>query len=66
MTVSHADRALSPGPATLHEAAGRPGALPARLKPAFHGSRFAGHALPVLSPAGAPTLQPVNQLEAGR
>lgn len=46
------DRALAFGSATLHEAAGRIGALPARLKPAYAGARFAGRALPVLSPVG--------------
>lgn len=38
--------------ATLHEAAGRIGALPARLKAAYLGARLVGTALPVLSPVG--------------
>ena len=38
--------------ATLHESAGRIGALPARLKPAFTGARIIGRAFPVLSPVG--------------
>jgi 4-hydroxy-4-methyl-2-oxoglutarate aldolase len=38
--------------ATLHESAGRIGALPARLKPAYAGARIIGRALPVLSPVG--------------
>jgi 4-hydroxy-4-methyl-2-oxoglutarate aldolase len=38
--------------ATLHESAGRVGALPARLKPAYPGARIVGRALPVLSPVG--------------
>jgi 4-hydroxy-4-methyl-2-oxoglutarate aldolase len=47
-----ADSALAYGSATLHEAAGRIGALAARFKPAFAGARFAGPALPVLTPVG--------------
>lgn len=38
--------------ATLHEAGGRIGALPARLRPVSPGMRVAGRALPVSSPAG--------------
>ena len=38
--------------ATVHEAAGRSGALPARLKPAFVGATVAGNAFPVLCPVG--------------
>lgn len=38
--------------ATLHESAGRIGALPARLRPAFAGARIIGRAFPVLSPVG--------------
>lgn len=38
--------------ATLHESAGRIGALPARLKPAYSGARVVGRAYPVLSPVG--------------
>jgi 4-hydroxy-4-methyl-2-oxoglutarate aldolase len=34
---------------TLHEAAGRLGALPAQIRPAFPGARLAGRALPVLT-----------------
>lgn len=45
-------RARAHGTATLHEAAGRIGALPARLKPAYPGARLAGRALPVLAPVG--------------
>jgi 4-hydroxy-4-methyl-2-oxoglutarate aldolase len=40
------------GSATLHEAAGRVGALPARLRPAYHGAALAGPAFPVTCPAG--------------
>ncbi|MFI8090700.1 4-carboxy-4-hydroxy-2-oxoadipate aldolase/oxaloacetate decarboxylase [Streptomyces sp. NPDC086080] len=52
MVDSQSGRALSFGSATLHEAGGRIGALPARLKPAFPGARLAGRALPVLAPVG--------------
>ena len=38
--------------ATLHEAAGRIGALPARLRPAFPAARIFGPAVPVLCPVG--------------
>ncbi|WP_232303676.1 RraA family protein [Pseudofrankia sp. DC12] len=38
--------------ATLHEAAGKAGALPAGLGPVRPGMRLAGRALPVLSPPG--------------
>lgn len=38
--------------ATLHEAAGRIGALPARLRPAYDGARLAGPAFPVTCPSG--------------
>jgi 4-hydroxy-4-methyl-2-oxoglutarate aldolase len=38
--------------ATLHEAAGRTGALPARLKPVDRGMRLCGLALPVRCPPG--------------
>lgn len=38
--------------ATLHEAAGKIGALPAAIKPVRPGMRLAGPALPVLSPPG--------------
>jgi len=52
MPVSASERALSFGSATLHEAGGRIGALPARLRPAFADARLAGRALPVLAPVG--------------
>lgn len=38
--------------ATVHEAAGRIGALPARLRPAFSAAAVFGHAFPVLCPVG--------------
>lgn len=38
--------------ATLHEAAGRVGALPSAIRPAFAGARVAGRAFPVASPPG--------------
>ncbi|WP_322723511.1 RraA family protein [Streptomyces spongiae] len=38
--------------ATLHEAAGRIGALPSSIGPAFAGARIAGPAFPVASPPG--------------
>jgi 4-hydroxy-4-methyl-2-oxoglutarate aldolase len=44
--------AVSCGSATLHEAIGRRGALPARIKPVDPGWRMAGRAFPVSSPAG--------------
>lgn len=52
MAISQSERALSFGSATLHEAGGRIGALPGRLRPAFPGARLAGRALPVLAPVG--------------
>lgn len=45
-------RALFFGSATLHEAGGRIGALPSRLRAAYPGARLAGRALPVLAPVG--------------
>jgi 4-hydroxy-4-methyl-2-oxoglutarate aldolase len=50
--VSAAEAAAAFGSATLHEAAGRMGALPARLRPAFAGAALAGRAYPVYCPAG--------------
>ena len=38
--------------ATVHEAAGRIGALPARLRPAYSAARVYGPAFPVLCPVG--------------
>lgn len=38
--------------ATLHEAAGRVGALPARIKPAYPGAELIGPAFPVSAPTG--------------
>jgi 4-hydroxy-4-methyl-2-oxoglutarate aldolase len=38
--------------ATLHEAAGRVGALPARLRAAYAGAEFHGPAFPVVCPVG--------------
>jgi len=52
VTQSESERALGFGTATLHEAAGRSGALPARLRPVFPEARLAGPALPVLVPVG--------------
>ena len=52
LTRTQADQASALGSATLHEAGGRIGALPARLKAAYPGARFAGRALPVLAPVG--------------
>jgi len=52
MATTQSERALSFGTATLHEAAGRSGALPARLRPVFPEARLAGPALPVLVPVG--------------
>jgi 4-hydroxy-4-methyl-2-oxoglutarate aldolase len=45
-------RAASLSTATLHEAAGRRGALPSALKPLDPGMRLCGRALPVRCPAG--------------
>lgn len=45
-------RAAARSTATLHEAGGRIGALPARIKPHAAGVTLAGRAYPVLSPAG--------------
>jgi len=50
--ASPAEAAAAFGSATLHEAAGRIGALPARLRPAFAGAVLAGPACPVYCPAG--------------
>ena len=52
MAATQSERALSFATATLHEAAGRIGALPARLRPVFPEARLAGPALPVLVPVG--------------
>ena len=52
LTRTQADQASALGSATWHEAGGRIGALPARLKAAYPGARFAGRALPVLAPVG--------------
>jgi len=41
-----------PSAATLHEAAGRKGALPAAIRPARPGMRMAGYAFPVAGGAG--------------
>lgn len=45
-------RAAALSSATLHEASGREGALPHRIKPLDPGMKFAGRALPVRCPAG--------------
>ena len=50
--VSTAEAAAAFGSATLHEAAGRMGALLARLRPAFAGAALAGRAYPVYCAAG--------------
>lgn len=46
------DEVASFGTATLHEAAGRIGALPGAIAPLDRGMRLRGRALPVFSPAG--------------
>ncbi|MEU0312875.1 dimethylmenaquinone methyltransferase [Nocardioides sp. NPDC006273] len=50
-TTSTGNRSLFSA-ATLHEAAGRVGALPARLRPAYAGATFSGPARPVVCPQG--------------
>ncbi|MER5450368.1 RraA family protein [Streptomyces sp. NPDC002766] len=47
-----AEALASASSATLHEAAGRRGALPSVIGPAFAGARLAGPAFPVASPPG--------------
>lgn len=47
-----AEALASASSATLHEAAGRRGALPSVIGPAFDGARLAGPAFPVASPPG--------------
>ncbi|MFJ9562830.1 RraA family protein [Streptomyces fuscichromogenes] len=47
-----ADALASASSATLHEAAGRKGALPSAIGPAFTGARVVGPAFPVASPPG--------------
>ena len=51
-TAGLLERAAALSSATLHEAAGRAGALPAALKPLHPEMRMAGRALPVRCPAG--------------
>lgn len=50
--MSHTDEARGFGSATIHEAAGRTGALPERLRPVRPGMRLVGRAMPVTCPAG--------------
>jgi 4-hydroxy-4-methyl-2-oxoglutarate aldolase len=53
MTTSELrEQALGAGSATVHEAMGRSGALPARIKPVFAGSVVAGPAFPIRASAG--------------
>jgi 4-hydroxy-4-methyl-2-oxoglutarate aldolase len=52
LTDALISRAEALSSATLHEAAGRRGSLPAVLKPIERSMRFAGRALPVRSPSG--------------
>lgn len=49
---SHVQDAAVPGTASIHEAAGRIGALPFHIKPLCSAMRLVGPALPVLCPAG--------------
>lgn len=48
----HVQDTAMPGTASIHEAAGRIGALPSHIKPLCSAMRLAGPALPVLCPAG--------------
>jgi 4-hydroxy-4-methyl-2-oxoglutarate aldolase len=50
--ASAAESAAGFGSATVHEAAGRIGVLPTRLRPAFAGAALAGRAFPVYCPVG--------------
>jgi 4-hydroxy-4-methyl-2-oxoglutarate aldolase len=61
------DRARGLGAATLHEAAGKIGALPSAIRPVDPSWRIAGPATPVRSPSGdnLALLRAIGEAEAG-